>query len=58
MKLKFDPNQQYQLDAVDAVVGVFDGQPLSGSDFEGSSLIIPVKSLILGTPDLIIDLVI
>ena len=36
MKLKFDPNQQYQLDAVDAVVGIFDGQPLSGSDFEVS----------------------
>ena len=34
MKLKFDPNQQYQLDAVNAVVGIFDGQPLSGSDFE------------------------
>jgi len=29
MKLKFDPNQQYQLDAVNAVVAVFDGQPLS-----------------------------
>ena len=36
MKLKFDPNQQYQLDAVNAVVGIFDGQPLSGSDFEVS----------------------
>ncbi len=31
MKLKFDPNQQYQLNAVNAVVSVFDGQPLTGS---------------------------
>lgn len=27
MKLKFDPSLQYQQDAIDAVVGVFDGQP-------------------------------
>ena len=26
MKLKFDPNQQYQLDAIDAVIDVFAGQ--------------------------------
>jgi type III restriction enzyme len=34
MKLKFDANQQYQLDAVNAVVSVFDGQPLNQGDFE------------------------
>ena len=27
MKLKFDPSLQYQQDAVDAIVGAFDGQP-------------------------------
>lgn len=31
MKLKFDPNQQYQLDAINAVVDVFAGQ-LADSD--------------------------
>ena len=33
MKIKFDSNQQFQLDAVDAIVNVFEGLPLSeGSD--------------------------
>src|SRR3990170_8308318 len=36
MKLKFDPNQQFQLDAVSSVVDVFDGQPPNKSDFEVS----------------------
>jgi type III restriction enzyme len=27
VKLKFDPSLQYQQDAINAVVGVFDGQP-------------------------------
>ena len=30
MKLKFDPNQQYQLDAINAVVDIFTGQPKDG----------------------------
>jgi len=33
MKLVFDPNQQYQLDAVKSIVDIFDGQPLSQGDF-------------------------
>lgn len=31
MKLKFDPTLQYQQDAINAVVGVFDGQPFAQS---------------------------
>lgn len=34
MKIKFDSNQQYQRDAIDAVLGLFDGQPLSTGAFE------------------------
>lgn len=34
MKLQFDPNQQYQLDAINSVVELFTGQPLSESSFE------------------------
>ena len=30
MKLHFDPNQQYQ---IDAIVGVFEGQPLNHGEF-------------------------
>lgn len=33
MKIQFDPKQQYQLDAVAAVVDVFEGQPLEQPDF-------------------------
>ena len=33
MKLHFDPNQQYQIDAVTSIVDIFDGQPLSQGDF-------------------------
>ena len=33
MKIQFDPQQQYQLDAVNAVVDLFDGQPLGKPDY-------------------------
>ncbi|RZB36989.1 MAG: hypothetical protein SRB2_01493 [Desulfobacteraceae bacterium Eth-SRB2] len=33
MKLHFDPNQQYQVNAVKSIVGIFDGQPLSQGNF-------------------------
>src|ERR1700675_1049058 len=33
MKIQFDAQQQYQLDAVAAVVDIFDGQPLEQADF-------------------------
>lgn len=29
MKIQFDEQQQYQLDAVNAVLDLFDGQPLA-----------------------------
>ncbi len=32
MKLKFDPNQQYQIDAINAVVDIFAGQPTDSDD--------------------------
>ena len=34
MKLKFDPSLEFQLEAIDAVVNVFDGQPLAQTAFE------------------------
>jgi type III restriction enzyme len=34
MKIQFDSNQDYQLDAIKAVVDVFDGQPLAQGDYE------------------------
>ena len=33
MKLQFDAKQSYQIDAVNAVVDLFDGQPLSAPDY-------------------------
>lgn len=34
MKIKFDAQQQYQIDAVNAMIDIFDGQPLNKGDFE------------------------
>ena len=34
MKIKFDGNQLYQREAIDAALGLFDGQPLSSGAFE------------------------
>ena len=34
MKLKFDPSLQYQQDAINAVVDIFDGQPIAQSSVE------------------------
>ena len=34
MKIKFDARQQYQIDAVNSIVDIFDGQPLHQGDFE------------------------
>ncbi|MFA5515720.1 MAG: DEAD/DEAH box helicase family protein, partial [Desulfuromonadales bacterium] len=36
MKLKFDDKQLYQLDAISAVVDLFEGQPLAAGAFEFS----------------------
>lgn len=33
MKIQFDPKQQYQIDAVNAVVDLFEGQPLEKPDY-------------------------
>ena len=33
MKLHFDPTQQYQLDAINAIARVFEGQPLNNGEF-------------------------
>ena len=34
MKLHFDPKQEFQLDAINAAIDLFDGQPLNNSDFQ------------------------
>jgi len=34
MKLKFDPNLEYQLEAIQSAIDVFDGQPLGQSELE------------------------
>ena len=32
MKLQFDPNQHYQIQAINAITGIFEGQPLDESN--------------------------
>ncbi len=34
MKLQFDPSQAYQIDAINAIADLFEGQPLAKGDFE------------------------
>ena len=34
MKIQFDADQQYQHDAIDAVLDLFEGQPLASGAFE------------------------
>lgn len=36
MKLQFDKNQSYQLQAIQSIIDLFQGQPLTSSDFEFS----------------------
>lgn len=36
MKLHFDSNQDYQLEAIKSITDIFEGQPLNGGDFEFS----------------------
>ncbi len=43
MKLHFDPNQQFQYDAINSIIDIFEGQPLNQGDFSFSkSLEIPL----------------
>ncbi len=34
MQFKFDPNQEFQLEAIHSLTNLFDGQPLNGQQFE------------------------
>lgn len=36
MKFHFDPNQQFQHDAINSIVGIFEGQPMNHGDFSFS----------------------
>lgn len=36
MKLEFDGHQDYQLEAIQSVIDIFEGQPLAKGDFEVS----------------------
>lgn len=44
MKLKFDPNQQYQTDAINSIVSIFEGQPIDSDEFK-SAIRIPGELL-------------
>ncbi len=52
MKLKFEANQQYQLDAINAIVEVFEGQSLESGDFQ-VEMAPPVDQLQMGSELLI-----
>lgn len=52
MKLKFEANQQYQLDAINAIVEIFEGQSLESGDFE-VEMAPPVDQLQMGNELLI-----
>lgn len=52
MKLKFEANQQYQLDAVKSVVDIFEGQPLESGDFE-MTVTVPADRLQIGSEILV-----
>lgn len=36
MRLHFDPNQQFQIDAINSIIDIFEGQPLNQGDFSFS----------------------
>ena len=38
MKIKFDPNLDFQREAIDAIVGLFDGQEINQTNFTVASL--------------------
>ncbi|MCR4314309.1 MAG: DEAD/DEAH box helicase family protein [Candidatus Uhrbacteria bacterium] len=52
MKLKFEANQQYQLDAMKSVVDIFEGQPLESGDFE-MTVTVPADRLQIGSEILV-----
>lgn len=49
MKIKFDSNQQFQLDALRSIVDIFEGQPLNKGDFEVSLSSTEKEGLFSGT---------